>query len=184
MTIDDLGFIFEGCNINTIEYTLNQQSIQFGQSITTSRFCLFNDYDSLISESIRAATTYQLSNQGLVLLSNNLPTIIAIIRAGETIKQAIFNFPQIPKYPVVLPAPIYPTNPVYDYPVPTISLPGVSPVSLKGTYTFSAQSSDLSSIIIKFDDEYLEFEGCNIHRLPYAAYSDGVFCLLQGGSST
>lgn len=141
LNVDDQGFIFEGCNINTLEYTLNQQNIQFGQTTSTSRICLSHDYDQLIADTIRAASTYQLSNQGLVLLTNNAPIIIAIIRGVNGPTAAVINFPQYPTYPVVVPAPLYPNSFNYGYPVPTVSLPGVTYVSLKGTYTFNPQSS-------------------------------------------
>lgn len=134
---------------------MNQQNIQFGQISSTTRICLSHDYDQLIADAIRAASTYQLSNQGLVLLTNNSPVIIAIIRGISVPTTPVINFPQFPTYPVVVPTPLYPNSYNYGYPVPTVSLPGVTYVSLKGTYTFSPQNSELSSITIKFDDEYL-----------------------------
>jgi hypothetical protein len=63
-------------------------------------------------------------------------------------------------------------------------LPGVSCNSIQGTYFFKPSNSDLPTIIINFDESYLQFEGCNIQRIPYAVFTDGLFVLLQGGSST
>lgn len=121
---------------------MNQQSIQFGQTASTTRICLSHDYDQLIADAIRAASTYQLSNQGLVLLTNNSPVIIAIIRGiNVAVTNPVINFPQLPTYPVVIPTPLYPNTFNYGYPVPTVSLPGVTYVSFKGTYTFNPQSS-------------------------------------------
>ncbi len=42
----------------------------------------------------------------------------------------------------------------------------------------------MSSIIITVDDEYIQFESCNLYRVPYSAYTDGTFTILQGSSAT
>ena len=55
---------------------------------------------------------------------------------------------------------------------------------MKGTYFFKPTDPTFPTAIFTFDDDYIQFEGCNVNRLPYATYNDGVFCLLQGGSST
>ncbi len=65
-----------------------------------------------------------------------------------------------------------------------MNLPGVSCNSIQGTYFFKPSNSELPAIIVTFDDSYLQFEGCNIQRIPYAVFTDGIFVLLQGGSST
>lgn len=75
--------------------------------------------------------------------------------------------------------PVYPTDPV-----PPVVLPGVTFVSLKGSYFLKSSSSSLPTLVISLDDGFIQFEGCNVQRIPYAAYTDGVFCLLSGGSST
>lgn len=45
-------------------------------------------------------------------------------------------------------------------------------------------NNDIAIVIVQFDDSYIQFEGCNIVRIPYVAYKDGLFNLLDGGSST
>lgn len=67
---------------------------------------------------------------------------------------------------------------------PKVVLPGVEHTSLKGTYKLESLSVDLPPIFIKVDDEYIEFDGCNINRIPYAVYTDGVFVVLEGAAST
>ncbi len=57
-------------------------------------------------------------------------------------------------------------------------------VSFKGIYYLRPVENGLSAVIATIDEDYIQFEGCNIHRFPYAAYSDNLFVLLQGGSST
>lgn len=42
----------------------------------------------------------------------------------------------------------------------------------------------LPIIVTTFDDEYLTFQGCNFVSLPYTAYDDGSFIILDGGSVT
>lgn len=85
-----------------------------------------------------------------------------------------------PTVPVDPTWPSYPTDPVS----PPVVLPGVTTVSLQGSYFLKASSPNLPTLVITLDDGYIQFEGCNVQRLPYAAYTDAVFCLLSGGSST
>jgi hypothetical protein len=75
----------------------------------------------------------------------------------------------------------WPYQPIFTTPV---VLPGISSTSFKGTYFFKPIDTTFPTALFTFDDDYIRFEGCNVNRLPYAAYSDGVFVLLQGGSST
>lgn len=164
---------------------------------STRRECLFNDYDEYILETFGLANTFEISSTGLILRSNGNALTIGFPRNGSSPIQVIptnnitipvknptvIKVPQI-STPVVIPTPIY-TPPFIPIPVPvTPSLPSISSFSLKGVYRLELLSSSLTNIIVNFDDSYLNFEGCNVQRIPYAAYSDGIFCLLQGGSST
>jgi len=197
LTVTGNSFAFEGCNIYTSDCQINGNNIQWGKTGSTRRQCLFNDYDDYILETFGLVNSFEVSSSGLILRANGNPLTIGFPRSGSSPYQVIpainvtypvrnptiITIPQIPT-PVVIPAPIY-TPPYTPVPVPvTPSLPGISSFSLKGVFRLELSSSSLANIIVNFDDSYLNFEGCNVQRIPYAAYSDGVFCLLQGGSST
>lgn len=32
---------------------------------------------------------------------------------------------------------------------------------------------------LTFDDQYIQYEGCNTHRIPYTAYTDNLFTILS-----
>lgn len=197
LTVTGNSFAFEGCNIYTADCEISGNKFQWGKAGSTRRECLFNDYDEYILETFGLVNTFEVSNTGLILRANGVPLTIGFPRSGSSLYQVIptsnvtvpvknptvITIPQIPT-PVVIPTPIY-TPPFVPVPVPvTPSLPSISSYSLKGVYRLELLSSTLTNIIVNFDDSYLNFEGCNVQRIPYAAYSDGVFCLLTGGSST
>ena len=93
----------------------------------------------------------------------------------------VYQPSQRPGLDQVPPTQNWPYQPIFTTPV---VLPGISSTSFKGTYFFKPIDTTFPTALFTFDDDYIQFEGCNVNRLPYAAYNDGVFVLLQGGSST
>lgn len=96
------------------------------------------------------------------------------------------NIPEIP-YPIFVPTPICtPVSPNDNQviPPPVVTLPGVSSISLKGVYRLEPTDSPLFAIILIFDEDYIQFESCNLNKIPYTAYTDGTLTLLSGASAT
>lgn len=79
------------------------------------------------------------------------------------------------------------TSPIVNPPTQVASnviVPQFDKTSLRGNYKFQITNPQLPLVVFVIDDSYVEFEGCNVCRLPYVAYTDGRFNILDGGAIT
>lgn len=164
---------------------IDVSSIKFGPSVSTRRSCLFYDFDQYISKSLELANRYEFNSKYLSLRSGDSLMAVAFPKNAGFSQSQPFTIPPFTT-PFVLPPPIW--TPGYNQnnyiTPPQVVLPGVSPISLSGVYRLESTDTNLGTIILTIDDDYIQFESCNLNRIPYAAFTDGIFTILQGGSST
>lgn len=170
-----------GCNVQRASFTFEPISKDYtvGPFASTLKYCE-NDQGVQIS-SIISNSKKVYNRNGVIVFESALG--YEVLKLTSNSPFSTVNPNPVPTSPA-RPNPPTPSWPFEPIPTTPIVLPGVIPTSFKGAYFFKPVSTDFPTAIFNFDDDNLEFEGCNFQRLPYAAYTDGVFCLLQGGSST
>lgn len=136
---------------------------------------MFFDYDEFVIQTLQFANRFEWTSKGLVLKADDFFLGAALIPATGTVTPpisinppvvsppvvppvpVITYIPEVTK-PVVIPTPIYtPVDPPKPVTPPVVVLPGVSFFSLKGIYRLEISQSNLNTILLTFDDEYVQF---------------------------
>lgn len=166
--------------------------------MSTLRACTFFDFDGLIAESFKYINGFEFTTNLLRFkagASNFLAYGISKTTSSTATLPIVVSPPLFTavEQKVVEPIVIV-TNPgsststgtttTGSTSTTTVTIPQITQTSLRGSYRITITTQKLSTLIITIDDQFIRFEGCNLVTLPYVAYDDGTFAILDGGSLT